>query len=124
MDKLVSSVGVDLPPYAWLDVQLNLEITPMWFARVNLVACVGYQEVTWAELFVNSALWHDAVLFLVVSDSDSARDLGPLNELFFRFKDDMEDNWTLFVVLFPIPHIDVCFLSLSSCLLFLHLFVV
>ena len=109
MDKLISSVSVDLPPLAWLDILLNLEITPVWFAWVNLVACVSYQEVTWAELFVNSALWHDAVLFLVVSNSDSARDLGPLNELFFRFVDDMEDNRTLFVVLFPISHIDVCF---------------
>ena len=109
MDKLISSVGIDLPPLAWLDIQLNLEITPVWFAWVNLVACVSYQEVTWAELFVNSALWHDAVLFLVVGNSDSARDLGPFNELFFRFVDDMEDNRTLFVVLFPISHIDVRF---------------
>ena len=108
MDKLISSVGVDLPPYAWLDVQLNLEITPVWFAWVNLVACVSDQEVTWAELFVNSALWHDAVLLLVVSDSDSARDLGSLNELFLRFINDVEDNRTLFVVLFPISHIDIC----------------
>ena len=109
MDKLISSVGVNVPSYAWLDVQLNLEITPVRFAWVYLVACVGYQEVTRAELFVNSALWHNAVLLLIVSDSDSARDLGSLNKLFLRFVDDMQDNRTLLVALFPIPHIDVSF---------------